>query len=178
MDDLPGIADQLNLPNSLLLPVTFGLSIYSAVRMLAEQFAPVAKALGPLGRRWMSLRQQRIAKAANVADLTARVDKLTDAVEVRDREIEWLRRMRDSDAYTQELMRQVDGLTTALERERGRREMTDAYLDYDIDWHRQADIAWLSSGDRDSIAAAVPAHTPLIAFARKWHAERGQDGPG
>lgn len=178
MDEISTLADQLNLPNSLLLPVAFGLSAYSGLRMLAEQFAPVAKALGPLGKRWTQLREQRIAKAANLADLTARVDKLTDAVEVRDREIAWLRKMRDSDAYTQELMRQVDGLTKALDRERARREMTDAYLDYDIDWHRQADIAWLSSSDRDSIAAAVPQHITMMAFARQWHDERKADGDG
>ncbi|GFG83333.1 hypothetical protein [Mycolicibacter algericus] len=63
MDDpLPHLADNLNLPNSLLLPVAFGLSIYSGLRMLAEQFAPVAKALGPLGRRWTALREQRVAR--------------------------------------------------------------------------------------------------------------------
>lgn len=179
MDELPHLVDHLSWPPSLLLPLAFGGGGYAALRMAAEQFTPVAKALGPLGRRWTAAREARMAKAAREANLAKQVDDLTaqlaranNSNEELERDIAWLRRMRDSDAYTQELMRQVDGLTKALDRERERRELTDAYIDYDIDWHRTADIAWRSSEDRNSVLAEVPSHMSLMAFARQWHADR------
>lgn len=181
MDELPHLVDHLNWPPGLLLPIAFGGGGYALLRMAAEQFAPVAKALGPIGRRWTAARESRMAKAARevtltkqVADLTAECDRRGVTIEEQAREIAWLRRMRDSDAYTQELMRQVDGLTTALDRERERRELTDAYLNYDVDWHRTADIAWRSSEDRNSILTEVPAHMSLMAFGRQWRADRAR----
>lgn len=171
-DQLPHIADSLNLPNSLLLPVAFGLSTYSALRMLAEQFGPVAKALGPLGRRWTALREQRIAKAANVADLTAQVDKLTAAMEVLERDNAWLRKMRDEDAWTTDLNRQVRELSAIVRRLRDRQEVIDAYILEDTEWHRHTELAW---GDSDREARAEftpPTRVPFLEFERRWHAER------
>lgn len=173
VDELSSVAGDLNLPSSLLLPVAFGLSIYSAVRMLAEQFAPVAKALGPLGKRWTQLRAQRIAKAANVAELTDKVDKLTETAEIQAREIAWLRRMRDDDAWTTDLNRQVRELAAIARRRADRMEMIDAYVLLDTEWHRRADLAWRVGADRDTIERELPEHVPFLEFERRWRAGRG-----
>lgn len=172
MDDLARLAEQLNLPNSLLIPLAFGMSAYSGVRMAAEKYQAVAKILGPLGRRWTEAREQRIARAANVADLTEQNEKLKARVASQATEIAFLRRMVDDDAYTKNLLRQVEGLSADLDRERHRRELTDAYLDYDVDWHRADEIDRRSSGaaDRD-----VPRHIPLMEFGRQWRARRAQE---
>jgi hypothetical protein len=114
------------------------------------------------------------ALTKQVADLTAECDRRGTTIEEQAREIAWLRRLRDSDAYTQDLLRQVEGLSGSLDREMNRRELTDAYLDYDVDWHRTADIAWQSSADRDVIVREVPQHVSLLEFARQWHAGRAQ----
>lgn len=172
MDEISTLADQLNLPNSLLLPVAFGLSAYSGLRMLAEQFAPVAKALGPLGKRWTQLREQRIAKAANLADLTKQVERLTATVEDQAREIAWLRRMRDDDAWTKDLQRQVRELSAIARRRADRMEMIDAYVLADTEWHRRADLAWQAGDDREHIEQTVPDHVPFLEFERRWHADR------
>lgn len=170
-DQLPDLVDHLNLPNSLLLPVAFGLAAYSGLRMLAEQFAPIAKALGPLGRRWTTLREQRIARAANVAELTEKVDKLTQTVDVQAREIAWLRAMRDDDAWTKDLQRQVRELSAIVRRLRDRQEMIDAYVLADTEWHRRADLAW-KAGDLERLEEAVPVHVPFLEFERQWRAAR------
>lgn len=172
MDEISTLAGQLNLPNSLLLPVAFGLSAYSGLRMLAEQFAPVAKALGPLGKRWTQLREQRIAKAANLADLTKQVERLTVTVEDQAREIAWLRRMRDDDAWTKDLQRQVRELSAIARRRADRMEMIDAYVLADTEWHRRADLAWKAGDDREHIIAEVLPHVPFLEFERRWHADR------
>lgn len=172
MGDLPGFAEQLNLPNSLLLPVAFGVAAYSGLRMMAEQFASVAKALGPLGRRWTQLREQRVARAANVAELTAQNAKLTLAGEQQVREIAWLRSMRDDDAWTKDLQRQVRELSAIARRRADRMEMIDAYVLADTEWHRRADLAWKSGDDRERITAEVPPHVPFLEFERRWHTDR------
>ena len=172
MDELPSLADQLNLPDSLLLPVAFGLATYTGLKMLAEQFAPIAKALGPLGKRWAQLRDQRIARAANVADLTEKVEKLTETAEVQAREIAWLRKMRDDDAWTVDLQRQVRELSAIVRRLRDRQEMIDAYVLADTEWHRRADLAWKAGDDRDRIEESVPEHVPFLEFERRWRASR------
>lgn len=171
-DQLPHLVDNLNLPDSLLLPVAFGLASYTGLKMLAEQFAPIAKALGPLGRRWTQLRDQRIARAANVADLTEKVEKLTETAEVQAREIAWLRAMRDDDAWTKDLQRQVRELSAIVRRLRDRQEMIDAYVLADTEWHRRADLAWKAGADPERIAAYVPAHVPFLEFERRWRAAR------
>lgn len=177
MDELPSLAYQLNLPDSLLLPVAFGLATYTGLKMLAEQFAPIAKALGPLGKRWAQLRDQRIARAANVADLTEKVEKLTETAEVQAREIAWLRKMRDDDAWTVDLQRQVRELSAIVRRLRDRQEMIDAYVLADTEWHRRADLAWKAGDDRDLIEQSVPGHVPFLEFERRWRTAR-PDGAG
>ena len=173
MDEISTLTDHLNLPNSLLLPVAFGLSAYSGLRMLAEQFAPVEKALGPLGKRWTQLREQRIAKAANLADLTAQNAKLTAAVEQQAREIAWLRQMRDDDAWTKDLQRQVRELSAIARRRADRIEMIDAYVLADTEWHRRADLDDAATGDdREHITAEAPPHVPFLEFERRWHTDR------
>lgn len=177
MDDpLPNIVDNLNLPNSLLLPVAFGLSAYSGLRMLAEQFAPVAKALGPLGKRWTQLREQRIAKATNLADLAEQVAKLTETAEIQAREIAWLRLMRDDDAWTKDLQRQVRELSAIVRRLRDRQEMIDAYILADTEWHRRADLAWKAGDDRADLEQSVPEHVAFLTFERNWHAAQAATG--
>lgn len=178
-DQLPQLADNLNLPSSLLIPIAFGLAGYSGLRMLAEQFAPIAKALGPLGRRWTARREQRVARAANVAELTEKVDKLTATVEMQAREIAWLRKMRDDDAWTNDLSRQVRELSAILRRLRDRQEMVDAYVLADTQWHRRADLAWTAGDDRARIETEIPEHVPYLEFERRWRATRTPtDEPG
>ncbi|MEB3021328.1 hypothetical protein [[Mycobacterium] crassicus] len=177
-EQLPHLADNLNLPDSLLLPVAFGLASYAGLKMLAEQFAPIAKVLGPLGRRWTALRDQRIAKAANVADLTEKVAKLTETVNVQTREIAWLRKMRDDDAWTTDLNRQVRELAAIARRRADRMEMIDSYVLADTEWHRRADLAWKAGADPERIAAEVPQHVPFLEFERRWHTQRALESGG
>ncbi len=176
-DQLPDIIDRLNLPNSLLIPVSFGLAVYSGLRMLAEQYDRVAKVLGPLGRRWTAARQQRIAKAANVAELTDKVDKLTETIDIQAREIAWYR-MRDDNAWTEDLQTQNRELRAIVRRLRDRQELDDAYNLYDTGWHRLADLSWEAAADRETIIRDVPPHTSRLEFERQWHARRAGETGG
>ena len=171
-DQLPSLADNLNLPSSLLLPVAFGLSAYSALRMLAEAFGPVAKALGPLGRRWTALRTQRIAKAVDLAELTEQLAAARAELAEKQRDNAWLRKLRNDDAYTADLERQVRELAAIASRRADRIELLDHYVLADTEWHRHADIAWKTSAEARHVESVVPAHVPFLEFERRWRAAR------
>lgn len=176
MDDLSALIERFNLPSSLLLLVAFGFSVASGVRIAAESYEKVAKLLGPLGRRWIKARDERIARAADVVKLQRDCDKLAQTCVEQAREIDWLRRMRDDNAWTADMERQNRELAAIVRRLRDREEIKDAYLVYEADWHRRAAIAWSSGEPREVIEAEVPEHRSYLDFERDWqtaHATKG-----
>lgn len=184
MTDPSAILTSINLPDSLLLVVTFIFSGYALLRMAAESYEKVAKVLGPLGRRWSQAKAERLSRATNIIMLTDQLavcDRKRAAqrhvIDVQNRELEFLRKMRDGDQWNKLLQRQIDRLSETVRVLMDRSEVTDAYIAMDTEWHRRADIIWAAGYDRETIEREVPPYKTFLAFERELLSRRAAAPP-
>lgn len=164
MGDLAAILSTLKLPEFILLCLTFGFALYAAVRMLAESYAEVEKILGPLGRRWAAAKQQRTQDAITAVQLRADNQRLTEQLDEKNREVQFLRDMQANDKWNADLRRQVDALAASMTLLRDRVDITDAYLIYDEQWHRHDQLS------RDDVV--MEPHQSFLEFERRWKEAR------
>jgi hypothetical protein len=147
------IVEAINTPWVLWL-VAASTVTYTLLRQAAETSEWVARALGPIGRRWTAAREAR-HKAANL------VTEMQEQLDSQERELAALR-SRPPDAWSADLRRQVDALSAAVDGLRRRNQTTDAYLLYDEKWHRALNLATV---DADP---PTPKHMSFLEFEDSW----------
>lgn len=158
--ELLNALQSLRLPESLLLVVAFVFGIYVIARMLAESYDQVAKVLGPWGRQWAARRDERTKRAGRYDDLVDKVKRRDAAMDRMQSEIDFLRQARVDDKWNADLNRQVKALDIVVRELRERGEITDGYLRYDHQWHRQHQL----SDD------PINRHISFLEFESRWRA--------
>lgn len=165
---------QEHLSSILFATTAAGISGYSLLRMLAESYEKIAKVLGPLGARWRQSRDARIGRGVDLDQLRADLTSSTQTIEDLNREISWLRYMRDNNAWTDDLRQQTDELRDTVQRLRSREQMVDAYLVMDANWHRRVKLLCQTAKNLEEFCASTPPVVSILEFEGQW-GRRGDD---
>lgn len=155
MDD---ILDRVDSPWMLWL-IAAATVFYTIVRQASETWPVIAKALGPLGRRWTASRERR-HREANA------LESLRETLAEQHQELTELKREHHSDAWNADLKRQVEALDKAVTELRRRNQIVDAYLVYDEAWHR---TELLSHGTDGYVPTP---HKSYLQFEQEWLAAK------
>ena len=128
---------------------------YTVLRQAAESSSFISQLLGPIGRKWTASRKVRRDEATLLIRLQSVVD---DQV----KELSALKERSRSDAWSNDLKRQVDSLDKAVKELRRRNQIVDAYLVYDEDWHRKEMLAFGADG------YIMAPHKSYLEFEQDW----------